>query len=280
MNLGTGRFNVLYSLVLHVLHTCCFLCHKSPDVCLMHSMCRFQNPIENGQHTNSTSEDVKIMNQRSHILYEQLKGFVQRVDMNVVKKDLPPKTVFVVTVKLSPLQRKLYKRFLDVHGFTNLSEKAMRRSCFFAGYQALAQVLLFVLRCLFEIWLALFDVLSVAYGRYGIILGSCNWRRNIRRVKDMKMLLKIFLLIVVVMTTRSVMWWMEVWTHFPVIMIFLLFLHGYPGSQICSCLISPHWHISAFDWLWMRGIYHVQIWLCLIMAVYFISFTIIGKCWY
>ncbi|CAN6460467.1 unnamed protein product [Victoria cruziana] len=104
---------------------------------------RFQNPIENGQHTNSTLEDVKIMNQRSHILYEQLKGFVHRMDSSVVKKELPPKTVYVISVKLSPLQRKLYKRFLDVHGFTNgrvSNEKANRRSCFFAGYQALAQI--------------------------------------------------------------------------------------------------------------------------------------------
>ncbi|XP_022742818.1 protein CHROMATIN REMODELING 20 isoform X3 [Durio zibethinus] len=102
---------------------------------------RFQNPIENGQHTNSTHEDVKIMNQRSHILYVQLKGFVQRMDMSVVKKDLPPKTVFVIAVKLSPLQRKLYKRFLDVHGFTNdrASNEKIRKS-FFAGYQALAQI--------------------------------------------------------------------------------------------------------------------------------------------
>ncbi|XP_060186744.1 protein CHROMATIN REMODELING 20 isoform X2 [Lycium barbarum] len=103
---------------------------------------RFQNPIENGQHTNSTADDVKIMNQRSHILYEQLKGFVQRMDMNVVKMDLPPKTVYVMSVKLSPLQRKLYKRFLDVHGFTKdkvSGEKIMKRS-FFAGYQALAQI--------------------------------------------------------------------------------------------------------------------------------------------
>lgn len=101
-------------------------------------MCSFQNPIENGQHTNSTSEDVKIMNQRSHILYEQLKGFVQRMDMNVVKKDLPPKTVFVIAVKLSPLQRKLYRRCLDVHG--NVSGEKLPKRSFFAGYQALAQV--------------------------------------------------------------------------------------------------------------------------------------------
>lgn len=65
------------------------------------------------------------------------------MDMNVVKMDLPPKTVYVMSVKLSPLQRKLYKRFLDVHGFTKdkvSGEKIMKRS-FFAGYQALAQVL-------------------------------------------------------------------------------------------------------------------------------------------
>ncbi|KAK9082988.1 hypothetical protein Scep_029459 [Stephania cephalantha] len=104
---------------------------------------RFQNPIENGQHANSTSNDVKIMNQRSHILHEQLKGFVQRMDMNVVKKDLPPKTVYVIAVKLSSLQRKLYKKFLDVHGFTSgkiSGEKFIGRRCFFAGYQALAQI--------------------------------------------------------------------------------------------------------------------------------------------
>ncbi|GAB2287183.1 hypothetical protein Dimus_021567 [Dionaea muscipula] len=103
---------------------------------------RFQNPIENGQHANSTADDVRIMNQRSHILYEQLKGFVQRMDMSVAKKDLPPKTVFVIAVKLSPLQRKLYKRFLDVHGFTTgkAPGEGIRGRSFFAGYQALAQI--------------------------------------------------------------------------------------------------------------------------------------------
>ncbi|KAK1356807.1 hypothetical protein POM88_050063 [Heracleum sosnowskyi] len=90
----------------------------TPDAGIAYDMGCYQNPIANGQHINSTAEDVNIMNQRSHIMYEQLKGFVQRMDMNVVKKDLPPKSVLVIAVKLSPLQRKLYKRFLDVHGFT------------------------------------------------------------------------------------------------------------------------------------------------------------------
>lgn len=81
------------------------------------------------------------MNQRSHILYENLKGFVQRMDMNVVKKDLPPKTVFVITVKLSQLQRRLYRKFLDAHGYAASSSSDKRASCFFAGYTTLAQVL-------------------------------------------------------------------------------------------------------------------------------------------
>ncbi|CAN6293341.1 unnamed protein product [Urochloa humidicola] len=101
---------------------------------------RFQNPIENGQHTNSTSDDVKIMNQRSHILFEQLKGFVQRMSMNVVKNDLPPKKVFVITVNLSQLQKKLYRRFLDVHGFSNSGYSEKSHNSFFAKYQTLAQV--------------------------------------------------------------------------------------------------------------------------------------------
>lgn len=101
---------------------------------------RFQNPIEFGQHANSTAEDVRIMNQRSHILYEQLKGFVQRMDMSVAKKDLPPKTVFVIAVKPSSLQKKLYKRFLDVHIFSHKASSEGTRKHFFAAYQTLAQV--------------------------------------------------------------------------------------------------------------------------------------------
>lgn len=138
MSFGTGKaLNLISSSFFPIV----FFFFGLFDGILFFYACSFQNPIENGQHTNSTIEDVKIMNQRSHILYEQLKGFVQRMDMSVVKKDLPPKTVFVIAVKLSPLQRKLYKRFLDVHGFTNdraFNEKI--RKSFFAGYQALAQV--------------------------------------------------------------------------------------------------------------------------------------------
>lgn len=38
---------------------------------------RFVNPIINGQHSDSTQRDVKIMKARAHILHELLAGCVQ-----------------------------------------------------------------------------------------------------------------------------------------------------------------------------------------------------------
>ncbi|KAF6144435.1 hypothetical protein GIB67_024662 [Kingdonia uniflora] len=96
----------------------------------------FQNPIENGQLANSTSKDVKVMSQRSHILHEQLKGFVQRLGPSVVSKDLPPKTVNVLYVNQSSIQRKLCRRFID-----KVCGDKIARMSFFAGYKKLSQIL-------------------------------------------------------------------------------------------------------------------------------------------
>ena len=38
---------------------------------------RFVNPITNGQHSDSTAHDVKVMKRRAHVLHEMLAGFVQ-----------------------------------------------------------------------------------------------------------------------------------------------------------------------------------------------------------
>lgn len=38
---------------------------------------RFVNPIQNGQYSNSTSEDVKLMKERTQMLHDILDGFVQ-----------------------------------------------------------------------------------------------------------------------------------------------------------------------------------------------------------
>ncbi len=102
---------------------------------------RFQNPIENGQHADSTSKDVRLMKQRAHVLHKQVKGFVQRKNMAVLKDELPSKCVYVISVRLSNLQRKLYTQFLHSHGLlSNPLENNGRRSILFNAYHALAKV--------------------------------------------------------------------------------------------------------------------------------------------
>jgi len=44
---------------------------------LKHFTNRFINPINNGQYSDSTPHDVKLMKRRSHVLHRMLEGFVQ-----------------------------------------------------------------------------------------------------------------------------------------------------------------------------------------------------------
>jgi len=84
---------------------------------------------------------VRLMKQRAHVLHKQVKGFVQRKNMTVLKDELPSKCVYVISVRLSNLQRKLYTQFLHSHGLlSNPLENNGRRSILFNAYHALAKV--------------------------------------------------------------------------------------------------------------------------------------------
>lgn len=73
----------------------------------------FERPIQNGQCIDSTPQDCKLMRYRAHVLHSLLKGFVQRRSHDVLQKCLPEKTEYVVLVRLTPFQRKLYNVFMD-----------------------------------------------------------------------------------------------------------------------------------------------------------------------
>ncbi|XP_067663405.1 transcriptional regulator ATRX-like isoform X2 [Haliotis asinina] len=77
---------------------------------------RFVNPITNGQHSDSTAFDVKVMGRRAHVLHEMLAGCVQRRDYSALTKFLPPKFEYVISVRLSPVQIDLYEKYLDLAG--------------------------------------------------------------------------------------------------------------------------------------------------------------------
>ena len=73
----------------------------------------FERPIQNGQCLDSTAQDVRLMKHRAHVLHRQLQGFVQRRSHAVLKRALPEKSEKVFFVRLTPIQRTIYKRFMQ-----------------------------------------------------------------------------------------------------------------------------------------------------------------------
>ena len=53
------------------------------------------------------------MKHRAHVLHQQLKGFVQRRGHIVLRDSLPAKTEHVLFVRMTPIQRRLYRRFME-----------------------------------------------------------------------------------------------------------------------------------------------------------------------
>lgn len=75
---------------------------------------RFVNPIYNGQHKDSTFEDVYFMKKRAHVLHQTLEGCVNRKDFAIIRGYLPPKNEYVLSVRLSSKQIELYRTYLSI----------------------------------------------------------------------------------------------------------------------------------------------------------------------
>uniref|UniRef100_A0AAV2MIY6 DNA helicase n=2 Tax=Knipowitschia caucasica TaxID=637954 RepID=A0AAV2MIY6_KNICA len=104
---------------------------------------RFINPIQNGQCADSTMHDVRIMKKRAHILYEMLAGCVQRKDYSALTKFLPPKHEYVLSVRMSPIQCRLYRYYLEhFTGAGNAVEGGRGRSGtkLFQDFQMLSRI--------------------------------------------------------------------------------------------------------------------------------------------
>ncbi|XP_034461776.1 transcriptional regulator ATRX-like [Hippoglossus hippoglossus] len=104
---------------------------------------RFINPIENGQCADSTPKDVRIMKKRAHVLHAMLVGCVQRRDYSELTQFLPPKHEYVLAVRISLLQYKLYRYYLDhVSGVGSMlnSVKIKIGANLFKDFQALGRI--------------------------------------------------------------------------------------------------------------------------------------------
>ncbi|XP_060039130.1 transcriptional regulator ATRX isoform X3 [Erinaceus europaeus] len=104
---------------------------------------RFINPIQNGQCADSTMVDVRVMKKRAHILYEMLAGCVQRKDYTALTKFLPPKHEYVLAVRMTSIQCKLYQYYLDhLTGVGNSSEggRGKAGAKLFQDFQMLSRI--------------------------------------------------------------------------------------------------------------------------------------------
>nr|XP_023025621.1 transcriptional regulator ATRX homolog [Leptinotarsa decemlineata] len=101
-------------------------------------MNRFVNPITNGQYTDSTPRDTILMRKRSHVLHKLLDGVVQRRDYAVLEPYLPPKYEYVLFVKLSETQVKLYQHYMDK--YARQSDGSNRTSFLFTDFQKLQRI--------------------------------------------------------------------------------------------------------------------------------------------
>ncbi|XP_017094325.2 helicase ARIP4 isoform X2 [Drosophila bipectinata] len=72
----------------------------------------FERPIQNGQCVDSTPDDIKLMRYRAHVLHSLLLGFVQRRSHTVLQSTLPQKYEYVILVRMTAFQRKLYDTFM------------------------------------------------------------------------------------------------------------------------------------------------------------------------
>lgn len=102
---------------------------------------RFVNPIMNGQYTDSTERDIRLMKHRSHILHKLLEGCIQRRDYSVLAPYLPPKYEYVVYTTLSTMQQELYEHYMterrDVTASNDLTGKGAR---LFQDFQELRRI--------------------------------------------------------------------------------------------------------------------------------------------
>lgn len=103
-------------------------------------MNRFVNPITNGQYTDSTEFDIKLMRRRAHVLHKLLDGCVQRRDYAVLAPFLPPKHEYVISLKLTPMQVKLYKFYMESKAKQNEESGARKGSILFQDFQNLQRI--------------------------------------------------------------------------------------------------------------------------------------------
>jgi transcriptional regulator ATRX len=83
-----------------------------------------------------------MMKKRAHVLHNALDGCVNRKDFSVIRKYLPPKNEYVLSIRLSEKQINLYRSYLVNHrGIENISNLGkVGGTQLFADFQMLSRI--------------------------------------------------------------------------------------------------------------------------------------------
>ena len=83
------------------------------------------NPIQDGLYADSSRRERTQSQRRLLMLKKLLDDKIQRRDLSSIESDLPSKTEFVVTVPLTPLQRKLYESLINCSTWQTDGQKSL-----------------------------------------------------------------------------------------------------------------------------------------------------------
>ena len=98
----------------------------------------FINPIKNGQHRDSTNEDVILMKKRSYVLHKLLENCVHRLGYSVLVPFIPPKYEYCIVLRPSELQKRLYNGYLK---FIGPAQARISQNKFFGDFTQISKML-------------------------------------------------------------------------------------------------------------------------------------------
>ncbi|GAP89363.1 putative snf2 family domain-containing protein [Rosellinia necatrix] len=82
---------------------------------------QYANPINHGLHADSTASDRRRAFRMLRVLKSEVSPKVSRITIAVLKHDIPLKKEFVITVPLTPIQRRAYEMFIQYHSMADPS---------------------------------------------------------------------------------------------------------------------------------------------------------------
>lgn len=75
---------------------------------------RYIKTIERGQKHDSSPQDARIARRRAWLLHQRVNSLILRRDISTLKEFLPKRHELVIVVKLTDVQRRMYRLFLEL----------------------------------------------------------------------------------------------------------------------------------------------------------------------